>query len=225
MDIRASHLNYSVRRYFIDEFHFRYVPLLPAGTNVLDLGGNKTRKRGLFDIEDYNLNVVYLNLSTSKQPDVQADCRQLPFTDSSFDAAICAEVLEHVSEPAAVLRETSRILCHGGTLLATVPFLFPVHADPHDFGRYTDHYWSYVLNESGFENVIIEQQGLFFSVLANFFKLYVNRMYRRPFRNLASWPVGMFQRWALKREQTTGAQEHPFLSGFTTGFGIRATKR
>ena len=225
MNVRSSHLNYSVRRYFVDEFHFRNVPLLPAGSKVLDLGGNKTRKRGLFNIEDYNLNVVYLNLSTSKHADVQADCRQLPFAGSSFDAVICAEVLEHVSEPPEVLRETSRILRPGGTLLATVPFLFPVHADPHDFGRYTDHYWSCVLNGSGFEDVIIERQGLFFSVLANFFKLYVNRMYRRPFRDLVRWPVGMFQRWALKRDQTTGIQDHPFLSSFTTGFGIRATKR
>lgn len=225
MGVQSNHLNYSVRRYFVDEFHFRYVPLLPAGSHVLDLGGNKTHKRGMFNIEDYKLRVVYLNLSTSKHPDVQADCRQLPFADFSFNAVICAEVLEHVSEPTGVLREISRILRPGGTLLATVPFLYPVHADPHDFGRYTDHYWTGVLKESGFEDMTIERQGLFFSVLANFFKLYANRMYRRPFRDLAKWPVGMFQRWAFKRDQTAATQSHPFLSSFTTGFGIRATKR
>jgi SAM-dependent methyltransferase len=40
----------------------------------------------------------------------------------TVDVAICHHVLEHVAEPAAVLREMLRLLRPGGTLLAAVPF-------------------------------------------------------------------------------------------------------
>jgi len=47
----ADHLGYTIRRYYVDEFHFRHVPALLPGSWVLDLGGNKVRKRGQFDVE------------------------------------------------------------------------------------------------------------------------------------------------------------------------------
>ena len=219
-------LGYSLRRYFVDEFHFRYVPALPPGSRVLDLGGNKIRKRGQFDIEHYDLRVVYANLSTAKQPDVQADATCLPFHDGYFDAVVCSELLEHVPNPSVVLSEAHRVLRDGGTLLICVPFLHRIHGDPYDFGRYTDHYWLCVLQEIGFHDVVIEQQGLFFSVLADFFKQYLSEVgFRRPFGRVARWLMFRFQRWSLKREQDPRVQAHPFLRSFTTGFGIVAVKK
>lgn len=222
--MQTQPLGYSIRRYFVDEFYFRHVPALPPNSHVLDLGGNKVRKRGQFDIEEYNLNVIYANLFTGKQPDVQADAAHLPFNDNQFDAVICAELLEHIFSPQTVLHEVYRVLNIQGVLLISVPFLYPIHGDPDDFGRYTDHYWHSTLEEVGFESISIERQGLYFSVLANFLKLYANRMYRRPIRNLVSLPLALFQRWALKREQNPSIQSHPFLSSFTTGFGIVGIK-
>ncbi|HID56036.1 TPA: class I SAM-dependent methyltransferase [Candidatus Poribacteria bacterium] len=40
---------------------------------------------------------------------VVADAARLPFSDKSFDLAILSHILEHVTEPEAVLREVSRI--------------------------------------------------------------------------------------------------------------------
>jgi len=217
-------LNYSIRRYFVDLFFMNYVPTLPSNYSILDLGGNRTNKRGFFDIAQYNLNVLYANITRKKQPTVQTDAAYLPFPDSTFDAAICAELLEHVPNPQNVLREVHRVLKSNGTLLITVPFLYPIHGDPDDFGRYTDHYWLSVLKSIGFDEVTIERQGLLYSVLANFFKLYANRIYRRPMWNIVSLPLALFQRWALKHEQNPSVQLHPFLSSFTTGFGIVAHK-
>jgi SAM-dependent methyltransferase len=37
------------------------------------------------------------------------DGRALPFVDGAFDAALCIEVLEHIAEPRAFLREVSRV--------------------------------------------------------------------------------------------------------------------
>ncbi len=221
---QSSRLSYSVRRYLVDDFLFRQVSQLPAGSKVIDVGGLKSRKRGQFNVDKFKLQTIYVNLSTQHHPDVQGDAAALPFQTQMFDAAICTELLEHVCNPETVLRDAYRVLNRKGKLIITVPFLYPIHGDPHDFGRYTDRYWLSVLEEIGFEEIAIERQGLYFSVLANFLKLYANRMYRRPIRNLVSLPLALFQQWALKREQNPSIQSHPFLNSFTTGFGITATK-
>lgn len=52
-------------------------------------------------------------------PHRQVDGRTLPFADGSFEAAICIEVLEHIDEPRAFLREVSRVA--PGRLIVSVP--------------------------------------------------------------------------------------------------------
>lgn len=42
---------------------------------------------------------------------------QLPFTDHSFDAVLCVDVLEHVDDVAAVIAEIHRVLHPGGLFL------------------------------------------------------------------------------------------------------------
>ncbi len=167
IDLRADRLDYTLRRYYIDAFHFKHIQALRPGSSVLDLGGNKILKRGQFDIEKYGLRVVYSNLSTIKDPDVQADAMFVPFENNSFDAVICSELLEHVPTPPSVLSEIYRVLRPGGILFICVPFLYQIHGDPYDFGRYTDHYWAFTLAKTGFQNIVIEKQGLFWSVLVD----------------------------------------------------------
>jgi SAM-dependent methyltransferase len=45
----------------------------------------------------------------------------IPFPDSSFDAAFCIEVLEHVLDPFTVVREIHRVLRPNGVLVISVP--------------------------------------------------------------------------------------------------------
>lgn len=224
-----SRLDFTVRRYFVDAFHFHHVPSLPANSRVLDLGGNKIRKRGQFDIASHNLRVVYANVAVDKRPDVQADAARVPFPDGLFDAVICSELLEHVPDPYAVLGETQRLLRAGGILLICVPFLYRIHGDPSDYGRYTDYYWQRVLQEIGFGEILIERQGLFFSVMTDFLKQYLSEVgfsgpLRRPLTRIIRWPLSLLQRWTLQHEQKPGVKEHPFLRSFTTGFGIIAVR-
>jgi len=228
--LQADRLDYSLRRYFVDRFYFHHVPSLPTGSRVLDLGGNKVRKRGEFDIEQYELRVVYADLSITKRPDVQADAAHVPFEDSCFDAVICSELLEHVPDPPSVLREGHRVLEAGGILLMCVPFLSRIHGDPYDYGRYTDHYWRENLSRIGFVELRIQSQGLFWSVLVDMLRGLACQMaeegrlrftwMRGPFARL----IGQCKRIALTWEAKTTCYDNPFLSSFTTGFAIRAVK-
>lgn len=52
---------------------------------------------------------------------VRADVIALPFADSSFDAVVLGEVIEHVDEDVAALSECRRVLRPGGVIALSVP--------------------------------------------------------------------------------------------------------
>ena len=52
---------------------------------------------------------------------VEADAASLPFADGTFDAVVLGEVLEHLDDDVAALREARRVLRSGGVIAASVP--------------------------------------------------------------------------------------------------------
>jgi SAM-dependent methyltransferase len=52
---------------------------------------------------------------------MRGECRDLPFDSGSLDAVICSEVLEHLADYRAVLKEIRRVLRPGGRLALSVP--------------------------------------------------------------------------------------------------------
>ncbi len=73
------------------------------------------------------------------QPDVFGDGQRLPFASGSFDSVVLLDVLEHLSAPSDAMAEAHRVLKPGGVLVMQVPFLYPLHDQPHDFQRWTEH--------------------------------------------------------------------------------------
>jgi SAM-dependent methyltransferase len=51
--------------------------------------------------------------------------RAFPWRDAAFDVVVCEQVLEHVDDPAAAVREIARCLRPGGLLVAGVPTFPP----------------------------------------------------------------------------------------------------
>jgi SAM-dependent methyltransferase len=209
-------LSTSVRRHFVDSFFSSHSEFFKSGVEVIDIGGKKANKRGLFDIGRYGAKVTYVNIEKKDEPDILADASNIPVADDSYDIAIAGELLEHVPDPIIVLQEARRVLKLGGKLIATVPFLYPIHADPYDFGRYTDYYWEKAAEKAGFKDVKIERHGGMFAVLA----LMVQHFFRAKD---ISWrpiqiPLARFFMWLDSRTST------PFLKSWTTGYGLVFTK-
>ncbi|MDA9298259.1 class I SAM-dependent methyltransferase [Pseudomonadales bacterium] len=111
---------------------------------ILDLGCGEGRHAitayMLHNIESVGVDLSHKDLSITRErfnefeePDngnkslylSVADGARLPFADNSFDKVICSEVLEHIPNYRAVLREISRVLKVGGTFAASVPRFFP----------------------------------------------------------------------------------------------------
>ncbi len=54
----------------------------------------------------------------------QADARNLPFADRSFDIIISCETIEHLPDPLSALKEMARVCRTGGHLFLTTPNYF-----------------------------------------------------------------------------------------------------
>lgn len=50
------------------------------------------------------------------------DLHRLSFSDGSFDALLCLDVLEHVNDPVRCMNEMARVLAPGGLAVVTFPF-------------------------------------------------------------------------------------------------------
>ncbi len=79
--------------------------------------------------------------------DLTANQLKIPF--SSFDTIICANVLEHTTEPATVLKNLYQLLKPGGTLLLQVPHLAEEHGAI-DLWRFTLGGLKYLAKLAGF---------------------------------------------------------------------------
>lgn len=92
------------------------------------------------DCVDENICVDWGNSSLDiSYLDFEADLNLgLPMIeDNTFDTVLCTDVLEHIYYPEILFTEMTRVLKTGGHLILTVPFLYWVHANPHDYHRYT----------------------------------------------------------------------------------------
>ena len=81
--------------------------------------------------------VVSIDIDSVRSPDILGDISNTSFRDSTFDTIIALEVFEHIKLPQKAIKEIYRILKPNGTLLLSIPFIFPIHDEPNDYQRWT----------------------------------------------------------------------------------------
>jgi SAM-dependent methyltransferase len=146
---------------------------------LLDYGCGSKPYRHLFDHISQYIGVDIENEGhdhSKEEIDFFYDGIILPFRDEEFDCIFSTEVLEHVPNIHASLLEINRVLKIDGSLLLTVPFVYPEHEIPNDFRRYTVYGIKQILKESGFEIIACEKIGSFYDVLTQLFVLYFFRL-------------------------------------------------
>ncbi|MGA7559001.1 MAG: class I SAM-dependent methyltransferase [Terriglobales bacterium] len=128
---------------------------LPQVKNLLDVGGRGKPYACFFSGRVPNHYV--LDVEPAYSVDVVGDARQMPFSDASMDVVLITQVLEHIPDPIAVIAEIRRVLKPGGTLLLSVPSIFPQHGSPGDYWRYMPQGLHWILRD--FHNVTVKGEA------------------------------------------------------------------
>lgn len=132
-----------------------------------------------YDLTCCDLAVDIMEERAAHYPDYHwliANALQLPFADGSLDAVLAGEIVEHVTDASAALREWGRLLRPGGTLIVTTPnrkrlsnlvqrFDFPLgpdHINELSYKECQEH-----LRRAGF--AIVDSRALYLELLLNWF--------------------------------------------------------
>ena len=142
------------------------------GGVVIDIGG---RDRGKFEKPKKEVDQwIFADISPEHHPDIQLDVANMHnVTDGSVDVINALELFEHVEYPEKGLSECYRVLKKGGVLFLSVPFLYPIHADPFDFQRWTEDKWRNEFTRVGFTIEKGYVMGRDFTVLCEQYKMLV----------------------------------------------------
>jgi ubiquinone/menaquinone biosynthesis C-methylase UbiE len=152
---------------------------IPVGSRILDAGAGQQQFRKFCghlryvsqDFAQYDGQGDGAGLQDGKwdtsKIDIVSDINAIPRDNGSFDAVLCTEVLEHVPDPVAALRELARLARPGGWLILTAPFCSLTHMAPYHFATGLSRYfYRHHLPRLGFEIIDLQENGNFFEYLA-----------------------------------------------------------
>lgn len=151
---------------------------IPVGSKILDAGAGECQFKKFCshlnyvsqDFAQYDgIGNEGLQTGTwdNTQLDIVSDITAIPVDDGSFDAVMCTEVLEHVPDPVAALKELHRVLKPGGLLLITAPFASLTHFAPYHFATgLSKYFYEHHLNILGYDFVDLQQNGNYFEFVA-----------------------------------------------------------
>jgi SAM-dependent methyltransferase len=128
--------NFKISRAFIDRSVITFVSkYLQPDHEVLEIGG-----QGKYDKELQGYRVSTFDVTTASNPSYVGDITTTnpAIPANSFDAVLCTDVLEHVVDPFAAVRELTRILKVNGRLLVTTPLNARIHGPIPDCWRFTE---------------------------------------------------------------------------------------
>jgi SAM-dependent methyltransferase len=132
---------------------------LPANARLLDAGCGSGRfmveLAQLGNVTGVELSDTSVALARERQLGeiVAGSVLEMPFADDSFDLAVSLDVIEHLEDDLAALRELRRVVAPGGALLVTVPayqWLWSGHDEiNHHHRRYTRRSLQHAAEQAG----------------------------------------------------------------------------
>ncbi len=176
-------------------------------------------------------NLLTVDISRLRKPEIMASAGCLPFRDASFSHILCTEVLEHLPEPQKALDEMRRVLTDGGRLILSTRFIFPLHDTPDDYYRFTRYGLKYLLRDwniiemeeetdtVGALAVLLQRIGLQCEFRFKPLSLLFHGLAR------ASVRLGFLMRIAVRREYGVFYERAPEKSIMTPGYYVVAEKR
>lgn len=131
------------------------------GGRTLDIGGGHQASYYRFLKRQKWQRLMVVDINPMAKPDIILNLEKdpWPFSASHFDQVLAFNIMEHLSEPAQVIKEAVRVLAKGGRLIGGVPFLVNVHADPYDYWRFTDESLKKIFHEAGLSSWEIKPIG------------------------------------------------------------------
>jgi len=109
-----------------------------------------------------NKNVKTLDIQLAHRPDYLLDISDpslVSLIKEKFDQIICIEVLEHVPNYELALSNIHKLLNNNGVIIASTPWVIPLHDQPYDFHRFTWFEIKRILQKNNFEEILIECRG------------------------------------------------------------------
>jgi SAM-dependent methyltransferase len=203
------------------------------GSKIIDVGAGTCLYRNLFFHCDYTSHDFqnyegYRNNQEGKygQIDIQSDITSIPVSDSSFDIVLCTEVLEHVPDPIAAIKEMVRITKPGGRLLITAPLGSGLHLLPfHYYGGFSPEWYRKFLSEFGCDVILIAPNGGFFKLLAQecariAWTMDEHRSFHGDDAEMIGWLFGdLLPRYLFEMDESIPNSQ------FTVGYFVQATKQ
>jgi len=130
MHPQRTSVQYAVRKPLLDWLRMQRF----AQLRVLDVGcGDQPYAELLAGAAE----AVGFDVPGNPHADLHGSIEAIPVEDASFDVVLCLQVLEHVPDPAAAVRELRRAVRPGGRVLVTTHGIYPFHPNPDDLWRWT----------------------------------------------------------------------------------------
>jgi SAM-dependent methyltransferase len=163
---------------------------------LLDVGCGEMPYLPLF--EAHAQEIVGLDTWDNPRASLRGPIEAIPAPDASFDVVLCAQVLEHVDDPAQGVRELARVTRPGGRVLLSTHGTFVYHPNPVDLWRWTGAGLQRLFSENGeWGSVTVSAGSGTASSLAMLNAIYLEHVLRRtPLRPLRGALVSALNRAA-----------------------------
>lgn len=136
----------------------RFASTVPAGSRVIEFGSGKAVKgKFTYSAAEFFPHCDFLRSDVVPEYGHTVVDITSPRFENEFDVALASSVLEHVYDFQAAVAGLHQVLRPGGVARIRVPFLFPLHDEPGDYWRFTEHALRRMLAD--FSSVSVEADG------------------------------------------------------------------